>query len=48
MVEGSEGPLPLLDCQNSLKKRRPPSGGTGENHQVAGTGDAPLKQEKNY
>ena len=24
MVEGSEGPLPLLDCQNSLKKRRPP------------------------
>ena len=26
MVEGSEGPLPLLDCQNSLKKRRPPRG----------------------
>ena len=24
MVEGSEGPLPLLDCQNSLKKRGPP------------------------
>ena len=26
MVEGSEGPVPLLDCQNSLKKRRPPRG----------------------
>ena len=26
MVEGSEGPLPLLECQNPLKKRRPPRG----------------------
>ena len=31
------------DGKDSEKGSGPPSGGTGENHQVAVTGEAPLK-----